>query len=99
MSGDATGDVKQKHRSKRDGTKAFGTLATSLQCDIELDKPLNAAMLVRKQFMINEAEPFVSTPNKECSQWKAYVAELGPLAEATKFSEEQKARELKEQQS
>ena len=99
MSGDATGDVKQKHRVKRDGSKGFGTLAHSLQCDIELDKPLTAAMLLRKQFMINESEAFLPSPNRECTQWKAYVAELGRLAEATTLSEEQKARELKEQQS
>ena len=99
MSGDATGDVKQKHRSKRDGTKAFGTLATSLQCDIELDKSLSGAMLVRKLFVINESEAFLPSPNRECTQWKAYMAELVNLAEATKWSEEQKAKGLKEQQS
>ena len=99
MSGDATGDVKQKHRSKRDGTKAFGTLAHSLQCDIELDKSLSGAMLVRKLFVINESEAFLPSPNRECTQWKAYMAELVNLAEATTFSEEQKAKELEEQQS
>ena len=97
MSGDATGDVKQKHRSKRDGTKAFGTLATSLQCDIELDKSLSGAMLVRKLFVINESETHLPAVNRECTQWKAYMAELVNLAEATKWAEEQKAKELKEQ--
>ena len=92
MSGDATGDVKQKHRSKRDGTKAFGTLATSLQCDIELDKSLSGAMLVRKLFVINESETHLPAVNRECTQWKAYMAELVNLAEAAKFSEEQKAK-------
>ena len=99
MSGDATGDVKQKHRVRRDGSKGFGALAHSLQCDIELDKSLSGAMLVRKLFVINESETHLPAVNRECTQWKAYVAELGRLAEATKLSEEQKARELKEQQS
>ena len=99
MSGDATGDVKQKHRSKRDGTKAFGTLAHSLQCDIELDKSLSGAMLVRKLFVITESEIHLPAANRECTKWKAYVQEVVNLAEETKFSEEQKAKELKEQQS
>ena len=99
MSGDATGDVKQKHRSKRDGTKAFGTLATSLQCDIELDKSLSGAMLVRKLFVINESETHLPAANRECTKWKAYVQEVADLARETQFAEERKAKELKEQQS
>jgi hypothetical protein len=99
VSGDATGDVKQKHRSKRDGTKAFGTLATSLQCDIELDKSLSCAMLFRKLFVIGESETQLPPANRECTKWKAYVQEVVNLAEETKFSEERKAKELKEQQS
>ena len=99
MSGDATGDVKQKHRSKRDGTKAFGTLAHSLQCDIELDKSLSGAMLFRKLFVIGESETQLPPANRECTKWKAYVQEVVNLAEETKFSEERKAKELKEQQS
>ena len=99
MSGDATGDVKQKHRSKRDGTKAFGTLATCLQCDIELDKSLSGAMLFRKLFLIGESETHLPPPNRECTKWKAYVQEVVNLADETKSSEERKAKELKEQQS
>ena len=99
MSGDATGDVKQKHRSKRDGTKAFGTLAHSLQCDIELDKSLSGAMLFRKLFVIGESATHLPPANRECTKWKAYMVDLVNLAEETKFSEERKAKELKEQQS
>ena len=99
MSGDATGDVKQKHRSKRDGTKAFGTLATCLQCDIELDKSLSGAMLFRKLFLIGESATHLPPANRECTKWKAYMVDLVNLAEETKFSEERKAKELKEQQS
>ena len=99
MSGDATGDVKQKHRSKRAGTKAFGTLATSLQCDIELDKSLSGAMLFRKLFVIGESEAELPPANRECTKWKAYVQEVVNLADETKSAEERKAKELKEQQS
>jgi len=99
VSGDATGDVKQKHRSKRAGTKAFGTLATSLQCDIELDKSLSGAMLFRKLFVIGESDTHLPAANRECTKWKAYMVDLVNLAEETRFSEEQKAKELKEQQS
>ena len=99
MSGDATGDVKQKHRSKRAGTKAFGTLVTSLQCDIELDKSLSGAMLFRKLFVIEESDTHLPAANRECTKWKAYVQEVVNLAEETTLSEERKAKELKEQQS
>ena len=99
MSGDATGDVKQKHRSKRDGTKAFGTLAHSLQCDIELDKSLSAATLFKKLFSITTTEIHLPAANRECTKWKAYVQEVVNLADETKLSEEQKAKELKAQQS
>ena len=99
MSGDATGDVKQKHRSKRDGTKAFGTLAHSLQCDIELDKSLSGAMLFRKLFVIGESETQLPPANRECTKWKAYVQQVQDLTEETKLFEEQKAKELMEQQS
>jgi hypothetical protein len=99
VSGDATGDVKQKHRSKRDGTKAFGTLATSLQCDIELDKSLSGAMLFRKLFVIGESDTHLPAANRECTKWKAYVQEVANLADETKSAEERKAKELKEQQS
>jgi hypothetical protein len=99
VSGDATGDVKQKHRSKRDGTKAFGTLAHSLQCDIELDKALSGAMLFRKSFMIEESNRHLPAANRECTKWKAYVQKVLDLTEETKLSEEQKAKELKDQQS
>jgi len=91
VSGDATGDVKQKHRSKRAGTKAFGTLATSLQCDIELDKSLSGAMLFRKLFVIGESETQLPPANRECTKWKAYVQKVLDLTEETK--------ELMEQQS
>jgi hypothetical protein len=99
VSGDATGDVKQKHRSKRDGTKAFGTLATSLQCDIELDKSLSGAMLFRKLFLIRESEAELPPANRECTQWKAYVQEVADLAGETKSAEDRQAKELEEQQS
>ena len=99
MSGDATGDVKQKHRSKRDGTKAFGTLAHSLQCDLELDKYLSGAMLTRKLFVIEESEIHLPAANRECTKWQAYVKDLLDVAEETKLSEERKAKELMEQQS
>ena len=99
MSGDATGDVKQKHRSKRDGTKAFGTLAHSLQCDIELDKSLSAAMLLKKLFLITTTEIHLPAANRDCTKWKAYVQEVVDLAHETKSAEERQAKELKEQQS
>ena len=99
MSGDATGDVKQKHRSKRDGTKAFGTLATCLQCDIELDKSLSGAMLFRKLFIIEESATHLPAANRECIKWQVYVKDLLDVTEETNLSEERKAKELKEQQS
>ena len=99
MSGVATGDVKQKHRVKRDGSKGFGALVHSLQCDIELDKPLTAAMLVRKLFVINESETHLPAVNRECTQWKAYVQEVADLAGETKSAEDRQAKEREEQQS
>jgi hypothetical protein len=99
VSGDATGDVKQKHRKQRNGTKAFGTLAHSLQCDIELDKTLSGATLFRKSFIIGESDRHLPAANRECTKWKAYVQKVLDLTEETKLSEEQKAKELMEQQS